>query len=630
MARKKKQNKATKSTNLIPSGFMALALLVIIPLVYSKSVLDPVLYPRFTAWAVSLVLLVALLWFYKKSFSFDLRYFKSGFFYAFLSFFLISIGSLLWAVNPVEGLTDIFKWLLFGISVFLAVNLLQHFESTLEIIFKAVVVNAGFAVLIGFYQYFTTVIGNPDPNAIYEMKGLMAHKNQFSISLLLMLPFLFSSLFVLEKNWKKLNIIELVSILLFLIILQTRAVWIALIFAGALITIPAFISMRKKGILTMNKGFSRKLVLSFVVILALFLIFIFAFPGLGFVKSITTRVSSIFDLGFSSNEWRLQMWEATYNLFRDNKLIGVGAGNWKISIYPYYGEYLPSVFKHWRNPHNDFLGIASEKGFFGLLAFISLFMVLIYYSVRLIFKSKEKTDVLVSSFMLFGLLGFLIVSFFSFPAERMNHLIFVALISAILICKYFELGAKEKTEQKPGFLFIAVPMIILLYLPLHFGIINLNSETQMTKVLVLKDKKKWNQMEKYVDKANSVFAPLEPTRSLPIIFYKGFAKFKEQQYEPALVYFKQAYVQHPTAISILNNLGSAYGQLNSIDSSIVYQRKSLDIFPHYERALTNLSKSFYLKKDFEKAYQVILCCDPKSENKEVGQIRRAIENKLLE
>jgi tetratricopeptide (TPR) repeat protein len=413
-----------------------------------------------------------------------------------------------------------------------------------------------------------------------------------------------------------------------LIILQTRAVWIALFFAGVVKVILVFISFRKKGMITLNMVIAKKVFLPIASTFGLFLILFFAFPEIGFIKSISIRVSSIFDMGFSSNEWRLQMWEATYNLFQDNKLIGVGAGNWKISIYPYYGEYLPSVFKHWRNPHNDFLGIASEKGFFGLLTFVSMFLLLIYYSLRLIFKSKEKNDILLSSFMLFGLLGYLIISFFSFPAERMNHLIFTALISAILISKYLNLKTKEIKGQKSEFLFVAIPLIILLYLTVHFGIINLNTETQMTKVLVLKDRKEWKQMEKYVDKANSVFAPLDPAHSLPIVLYKGLAKFNQQDYKSSLVYFKEAFEQHPNSISVLNNLGSAYGQLNNIDSSMVYQKKSLEIFPHYERGLTNLSKSYYLKENYTKAYQVILCCDPKSKNKEVGQIRKAIEQKI--
>ena len=608
---------------------MALALLVVLPLVYTKSVLDPVLYPRFTAWSVSLFVLVLLFWVYRKRFSFDLRYFKSGFFYSLAGFLFISIVSLSIAVNPVEGLTDIFKWLLFGITVFLVINLLKSSETTLEIIFKAVVINAGFAIVIGVYQYLTSVIVNSDANAIYELKGLMAHKNQFSISLFLLLPFLFSSHFILGKNWKKINVLVLVFVILMIIILQTRAVWMALFFSGIITSLLFFIAFSKNGLIDINWKLLKKTMIPVIGIFVLLLIAIFVFPEIGFVNPIVIRVSSIFDLGSSSNEGRLQMWEATYRLFWDNKIIGVGGGNWKIFIYPYYSDYLPSVFKHWRNPHNDFLGIAAEKGVLGLLAFITMFVMLVYYSVRLILKSKSKRDIMISGSMLFGILGFLIVSFFSFPAERVNHLVFMAVISAILLSLYFRETEIKAHGWAKYYLFALAPMFVFLSVSVYFGINCLNTETNMAKAFVLKERKEWKQMEYFVDKANYWFVPFEPNHSNPIVLYKGLAKFKQKRFETSLIYFKEALKKHPNSVSVLNNLGSAYGQLNIIDSSMVYQKRSLEIFPHYERGLTNLSKSYYLKKDYVKAYQIILCCDPGSVNKEVGQIRGAIEQKLL-
>ncbi len=426
------------------------------------------------------------------------------------------------------------------------------------------------------------------------------------------------------------NILILVLVMLSIIILQTRAVWMALFFSGLITALLFILSISKNGLINTKTKPIKKILIPAIAIFVLLLIVIFVFPEIGFVNSIANRVFSIFDLGSSSNEGRLQMWEATYRLFQDNLIIGVGGGNWKILIYPYYSEYLPSIFKHWRNPHNDFILIAAEKGVSGLLAFISMFATLIFYSVRLTIKSKAKKDILLSAFMMFGLLGFLIISFFSFPAERMNHLIFIALISAILISKYSKPIVIKKSKDTNGFKFAFIPLFILLSVSVYFGIICLNAETQMAKAFVLKDRKEWKQMEYYVDKANSYFAPFEPNHSNPVVLYKGLAKFKQKQFETSLVYFKEALKKHPNSVSVLNNLGSAYGQLNIIDSSMVYQKRSLEIFPHYERGLTNLSKSYYLKKNFEKAYQIILCCDPISDNMEVGQIRRAVEHKLLD
>ncbi|MEZ5147879.1 MAG: O-antigen ligase family protein [Bacteroidales bacterium] len=56
--------------------------------------------------------------------------------------------------------------------------------------------------------------------------------------------------------------------------------------------------------------------------------------------------------------------------YQDHPVTGVGAGNWKIAVYPYYGRFQPSVYRHWRNTHNDFLQISAEKGLGGFVLFV--------------------------------------------------------------------------------------------------------------------------------------------------------------------------------------------------------------------------------------------------------------------
>ncbi len=411
-------------------------------------------------------------------------------------------------------------------------------------------------------------------------------------------------------------------------ILQTRAVWIAifvsLLFCGILV----YIINKKMGLF----HFHRKTLKSTIIIFSIFFVMLFAgsifIPGFNPVQKVSGRLNTIFDSEFTSNEWRIEMWEATTNLIKDNPVAGVGGGNWKISIYPYYSEYLPSVYRHWRSPHNDYLSVLAEKGIIGLLSFVILFSVLIFYCTRILFKSENKKRIWIILFMLFGIIGYVIISFFSFPNERINHLIFFSLITGVIISEYVSTFSQNMKKYNLKIKFLFIPALIILYLTIHFGFICINSELNLTKAQAAKKAKDWDSVEYYAGKAYSYFAPIEPTFSFPVPLYQGLAKFNKGKYKEALIYFKKSYKQHPTNISILNNIGSVYGQMGMLDSSIVYHRKTLDIFPHYEFGLLNLSKSYYLKKDYSRAYQVVLCCDPKSFNGEVEQVRNAIETKL--
>lgn len=165
---------------------------------------------------------------------------------------------------------------------------------------------------------------------------------------------------------------------------------------------------------------------------------------------------------------------------------------------------------------------------------------------------------------------------------------------------------------------------------IHFGSIVIKSEMNIVKAQAAQEKRAISTMEKFAIKGYSVFAPIEPNHSFPVSMYIGIAKYHKKEYKEALRYFKTSYYQHPTSISVMNNIGSVYGHLGILDSTIVYNKKSLDIFPHYEYGLLNLAKAYYLNKEFENAYQTILCCDPKSSNKDVMNLRLQIEGLIEE
>ena len=620
--------KTPKSSFKFSVYFLVIVVCFVIPLIHFKTTMDPVFYPRLAALGISVFLLAVLMFFESRKLIINTSFFKNGFFITFLLFILISIASLFIAVNPIEGLTDLFKWILIFILSVLATILMMRSQEFFNLLLKGIIINALLFFIIGIVQYFEYAFQNPDPNALYEVKGLMGHKNQFSIFLNILLPFLFSGIVILNKPWKKLAVLTSILVLLLILIIQTRAVWIALFISGLISAIIFLITVSNKGFIIFKNINQKRILFSGIFLIALFIITTVFFP-VGPFRNINARVNTIFNPEFASNEWRLEIWRSTLKLVKDQPISGVGAGNWKISVYPYYSEYLPSVYRHWRNPHNDFLLAFAEKGLPGLIGFTSIFLLLVYFGLRNLFRSKDIKALLISSFFVFGIIGYMVISFFSFPNERILQLVFISLAAAYIISTYL---LPKYTMERPGtrMVWIVVPILVFSYLAAHFGVISTRSEININIARALQLKKDWKAMSYYANKAYSEFSPIESQNSYPIIMYSGLASFSIGDYQKALIEFRQAYEQHPTNISVLNNMGSVYGELGKIDSSIYYYQKTLEIFPHYEFGLVNLSKSYYVNKDYEKAYQMILFCDPKTKNQEIHQLRIAIESKLEE
>lgn len=626
---KHQKNKSTDLKELIPAIFLGVSVFLLLPLLYFKTAIEPVIYPRF--FAMALILLFTILYFaIVYRYWSNLKLFHSWFFISVLSYLLVTIMGFIYAVNPVEGLYDLLKWILFILLSWMIFEVLSRNPGSFSLWMKVIILNAAIALIIGVVQYFKNSFQSTDPNALYEVSGLMAHKNQYVISLFLMWPFVFVSIFWLAKTWRKIAIVEAIVIGLAILFLQTRSVWMAILIAGTITALAAFLIKPINHHLKLNHLISRKLIFILVGVIIIAAGIYTLVPKDAPGEKLREKMESIFDEGNASNAWRLEMWEATFDLANDNLIKGVGAGNWKLTIYPYYSRFLPSVYRHWRSPHNDFLLIASEKGFPGLLAYLSLFASLFYYLLKLLSKAKEKKEIILFLSLFFGLCGYLVISFFSFPYERINPFLFLSLISGVILVHYFCIGNETKKQNKLASKWIGFPIAAILGFIVYFGWVGLNMEFNLALAQSAEAIEKWNLVKRYALKAQHALNPIEPRNSFPAVNYLGLAYFHEDKdYEKALQCFKVANLQHPTSIGVLNNMGSTYGKLAQYDSALMCYWKTLEIFPHYEFGLLNSSRAYFLLGEYDQAYRCILSCDPKSSTKDIAIMRKVIEEKLM-
>ena len=129
----------------------------------------------------------------------------------------------------------------------------------------------------------------------------------------------------------------------------------------------------------------------------------FATVVLMFVSSLRARVLSIFAMRQdSSNSFRFNVYHSSWEMFKDNWLLGIGIGNQ--NFREIYGLYMKTGFDA-LSAYNIFLEIAVESGVFALIAFVGFLITLIKNAVNFILKSADTKDVIIVSACIISICG---------------------------------------------------------------------------------------------------------------------------------------------------------------------------------------------------------------------------------
>lgn len=618
-----------KKTRPIELFFLLISTIIIIPLVYLSTAIDPNVSPRLLILGI-IVLCLAFSNIIKPKSTRPLFNFTRLIIFPISFLYLLwSIFSLIYAVNPAEGMYDVVKTLLSILLLVFASQIFINNKNSIPFLVKTVIISSIIATSIGVYQYFNKVPGNQGYElflALYEIKGLMAHKNQFAISLFLMLPFTIYGIYKFKKWWWGLSFYSTLLILLNIVILQTRSVWVAtimfIITSGLLWTIYSVKSKRIKESGLLKKGIIISIIFLFVGLGSLAI-----FYKSGTLKLMRHQVSSIFNSKSQNNQSRLKVWESTIDLSKDNFLLGVGAGNWRISFLPYYNTNFGKEYENWQRPHNDFLWVLSEKGIIGLILYALLFIIIAVFSLKIIFKNPDKNSVIITTLLIAGIAGYLVLAMVTFPIERINHQVYLMLMMAVIISIYYSYNDKQKSEKTSSALLINLLFILLSFFSIYYSGLLIRSEVYVKKIYDAKAKNNWRLMILYADKSYSKFTTVDPFSS-PIHLYRGVANMQLGNGTQAYKDFQKAIAYFPTHISTLNNLAILSSEMNDIDMSISYFNKSLEIYPHYETSLFNMVNAYYRNKDYEKAYITLLNCEAENKNPDYPKYKSVLESQI--
>jgi len=140
------------------------------------------------------------------------------------------------------------------------------------------------------------------------------------------------------------------------------------------------------------------------------------------IDSAVTNVISWEESGKSttSSGARLEMWKASYEIIKENPMIGVGKGNYKEYVQVLVGQGKVDEFvARFNHPHNEYIANFLELGIVGLLALILVFLSPISYFLNTIkhhaFDQQERMLAVA------GLILVLHYSFYSLTAGVFAH-----------------------------------------------------------------------------------------------------------------------------------------------------------------------------------------------------------------
>ncbi len=575
---------------------------LLFPFVYSDKIIDPVLIPRqiFLTLFLLIVIIIICNWLYTKKLSSDLSFLKLLLPLLLFLFLLITIVSFYQSIAITESIYALSKLIIEILFFVVTTNLIIQDKLNINILIKSIILFCFISVGLAIYQMFS--IGFSGGNFLENIQLItssFANKNLLSSILFLTLPFVVCGIF-LSKQWKIVSITLLSIIILLLVAIQTKAVLIALV-VSVLIFFGFIIGKR-----IVQPTFKFIVLFTSVILIVSF----FVFQNKKYLPHLTNSRSAY---------TRLNLWDNSLQMAKENFMLGVGAGNWQIQ-FPKYGlnkfeeVEIKNGLTTFQRPHNDFLWVFCETGIIGITAYILIFIIALYYLLKLLKNADKKEDKSFYALFFATIIGYMLIAFVDFPLERIEHQVLLFLIFSIVVARYYSSIYIANTSKIAIGSFSA---FILFVIPILFSAIvsfkRYVGEEHLHKMYNYHHQANWNQMIREADKGSNIFYSLDPM-SAPIKWYKGVAFFTLGNVAEAENNFNQAYILNPYNIHVINNLASCYESQGNHKKAEEFYLKALSISPEFEEARLNLSAVYFNMKEYEKAFEIIDKCNYNTNN----------------
>lgn len=560
-----------------------------VPLVYSPFTLDLTLTARFIFLACAMLAAAVLLYRSQNSpaFKIDLVILS------YLAYVLCCVLSLLWAKNKSEALFEASKVVLFFFAFYFTVFCLERYPGFFKAQLQKISVVLSFiALLAGFWQYLQ--VADNSIVDLYTITGLNSHKNLYASFTFLNLYFLILAATQQKNQWRLFARLALGLSFILLIALQTKAVWAGLAVAACTAGLIYGCSRVKT---RLKYGLLAGIVASLLCVNVFFFFALQPAIAKGLAYNAAEEQLSggkpVFD------QERLQIWEKTYHMVGQYRLLGVGMGNWQV-FFPdatlsglWRVEDLNYTFQR---PHNDFLWILAETGVIGFNLYLFFLLALLWMALRAIRKSEKGTSAAAALAMAI-ISGYCAVSFFDFPRERIEHGLWLSLICGSLYYYIRETNRPSAIMVVPNNTLLRTVTIGLLGFILLTGGLRHQGEFHTHKML---ERRSSAEVISEGLAAKSFAYSLDPT-SVPLSWYVGNAYVSAGESWKAHASFQEAYRQNPYNRNVLNDLASSYAMLHDMEAAKKFYMEAARISPRFDDPKLNLIAIYINEQNYQLA-----------------------------
>lgn len=593
--------------------------------IYSEQTTEPFLASRSIFLAVGIFFYILGFYFLKKTPFFQLKSNTTkAFFGGLIAFGSLAAITSFFGAHSVEAYFPLSKFFLFSTTTVLIFQFLKN-ENSLLPFFKFFTILTLIHALLGIYQFSFVDIGLPSDS---QMSWLMGHRNLWGS--FLAGGVFFSLYFALYGKgvWKILGLISMSAGIGGVLISQSRSAWLALL--GGAVIWGVFSYLKKDEV---SKGIDFRLsgaVLgSIVTAVGLSAVLLLSTPASR--ESLAHRWNTLIAFQTDGNEaeaatgsivFRIRTWKQSIDMFREHPLFGVGSGSWKIHIPRYgngsYEESTGAIIRH--SAHNEYVQIACETGFIGFV----IFLILILAVSRSIFKISTKESLLFLA-PVCALSALAVDMFFSFPLDRIEHLLLMAFCLAVI----FHLSEKEK---EGGFLNQKNLLLgTLLVGSVAAGFVSVQRfsfEKYMkiaTQTFYAGD---YSTSIKNAELAVNPFCGIERAGDPPELF-SGMAKHISGQPVEAMKDFEIGLKKHPNSARIYNALGSLFSTEKRYEEAVETLEKALIFAPNHKVVKKNLMVNYFRTERYQKCIDIAQTMHIQDDKRLYSMYMKAFELRAL-
>ncbi len=583
----------TISDNKNAKLFTLLAAIGLLPFLLSDTTYDTNVPLRFT-FLGCFVLLFILYFFIINNTVFTVKWtlLPKVFFGCSVLFGVWSCVPLAYTYNSQELLFVVSRHFLALLFLFIIIHTLQKSEHFFITLSKAFTIIAILQAVVGIAQFYNSGFESIQGDMAKPV-GLMGNRNFFGSAQMLLLPFAIIVGYSCTNWWRKASVVAIAMLLFSIIISQTRSAWLATAIMLLVATILIVVFFK-----SVVKLWSIAVAAIVAVSIILFFIISATSTQISFKSSIQDRMELSLNeptaniINSSANE-RLVMWQLTLQTIMDKPIAGVGAGNWKLAVLqhvtkesPYAnGKTIPQF------AHNEYLQTAAETGLVGLLLLLISWAIVMVMCIKNIQQAKTNNTRCIQIMLASGLLAFASDCMFSFPLQRMEHLVYVLIMAGAVISQYCSNYKSVPSNIKSRLLFVPLTLVAVFITVVGFNKINYEKHFVLAKTsFATKDYETiFNEVAAAKKNTLVTIAP----NALPIEIYEGLAQKDLKKLDLALTAFNNGLAYNPYSSALYVNIGAVYTDLKKFDTAIIYYKKALQYAPSSSLAYANMAINYY-------------------------------------